>query len=188
MQKQITQSDVEQATVDFMIAKEDKDHADKEFNAAKKAYYSLMDQAFDSGMYGDASSIEFQDQLDTDEGVKDMLIKATRTCPVTVNWDINALKKRLPKDLAKSVIQRERELYDLPGLIEYMKMLGGDPKIFWSFFTTHESVNKDEIDQLSELGYLTEDDIAGCYSITVQSSRYRVTSKEVKYDGDDTSK
>lgn len=186
MQKQITQSEVEQATIDFMIAKQDKDVVDARFKDAKKAYYSLMDRAFESGMYGDAASIEFEDQLDTDDGVKSFLVKATRTIPTKVEWDIaslrKALSKKLPRAAIREVIKRERQLFDLPGLVEYMRMLGGDPKVFWSFFTTNEYVDKEELDQLSELGEIDEDDIAGCYSISVQSSRYRVTSKEVDYD------
>lgn len=184
MQKQITQSEVEQATINFAIAKADNDAANKEFELVKKQYYSFMDQAFDSGMYGDAASIEFSDQVDSDDGVKELVFRSTRTIPTQINWDTKALKKKLPKDIVSDVVRRDRQLVNLPGLVEYMRILGGDPKKFWSYFTTHEYVDQDEIDQLVDIGEIDQEDLTGCYSVSVKPTRYRVTSKEINYDGD----
>lgn len=184
MQKQITQSDVEQATINFAIAKADNDAANKEFELAKKQYYAFMDQAFDSGMYGDAVSVEFSDQIDDADGVKDMIFRSTRTIPTQIIWDTKALKKKLPKEIVADVIRRDRQLVNLPGLIEYMRILGGDPKTFWSFFNTREYVDQDELDQLVDIGEIDSEGITGCYSVSVKPARYRVTSKEINYDED----
>ena len=184
MQKQITQSEVEQATINFAIAKADNDAANKQFELAKKQYYAFMDQAFDSGMYGDAASIEFSDQIDDADGVKDMIFRSTRTIPTQITWDTKALKRRLPKEIASDVIRRDRQLINLPGLIEYMRLLGGDPKTFWSYFSTREYVDQDELDQLVDLGEIDSEDVAGCYSVSVKPARYRVTSREINYDED----
>lgn len=188
MQKQITQNDVEQATINFAIAKADNDAANKQFDLAKKQYYAFMDQAFDSGMYGDAASIEFSDQVDDADGIKNMMFKSTRTIPTQITWDTKALKKKLPKEIVSDVIRRDRQLVNLPGLIEYMKLLGGDPKKFWSYFNTREYVDQDELDQLFNIGEVDWDDVSGCYSVTVGKSRYRVTSREIVDDIDGDSK
>lgn len=185
MQKQITQSDIEQATIEFVLAKADKDAVTQNFDRVKKNYYAFMDKAFDSGMYGDATSIEFNDQLDSDTGVKDMLFKATRVVQTHVTWDPKALKKKLPDEFVSDVIKRQRDLVDLQGLVNYMRSLGGNAKKFWSFFNTAEYVDTDLLDQLFDLGEIEMDDVSGCYSVTTKPSQYRVTSKEIMHDDDD---
>lgn len=185
MQTQITQADIEQATIEFAIAKADRDVVTKNFEQVKKAYYAFMDKAFDSGMYGDATSIEFNDQLDSDTGVKDMLFKATRVVQTHVTWDPKELKKKLPDEFVSDVIKRQRDLVDLQGLVNYMRSLGGNAKKFWSFFNTTEYVDTDVLDQLFDLGEIELDDVSGCYSVTTKPSQYRVTSKEIEYDDDE---
>ena len=182
MQKQVTQSEVEQATIDFIIAKQDADATAKNFNKIKQEYYSFMNSVFDSGMYGDATSLEFTDEVEDDEGVKEMLYRSTRSVRTTVTWDVDATKKRLPKYLQGDVIKRQRDLIDLKGLVNYMRSIGGNAKKFWSFFNTTEFVDQDELDQLVELGEITLDDLSGCYTITTGNPTFRVMSKEIKYD------
>lgn len=182
MQTQITQAEIEQATVEFVIAKADRDTVNKNFEHVKKSYYAFMDKAFDSGMYGDATSIEFNDQLDSDTGVKDMLFKATRVVPTHVSWDPNKLKKKLPDEFVSDVIKRQRDLVDLQGLVNYMRSLGGNAKKFWSFFNTTEFVDTEQLDQLFDLGEIEWDDVSGCYSVSTKPSQYRVTSKEIEHD------
>lgn len=184
MQTQITQAEIEQATIEFVIAKADRDVVNKNFEQVKKSYYAFMDKAFDSGMYGDATSIEFNDQLDSDTGVKDMLFKATRVVPTQISWDPKALKKKLPDEFVSDVIKRQRDLVDLQGLVNYMRSLGGNAKKFWSFFNTTEYVDTDLLDQLFDLGEIELEDVSGCYSVSTKPSQYRVTSKEIEHDGE----
>ena len=182
MQTQITQAEIEQATIEFVVAKADRDAVNKNFEQVKKSYYAFMDKAFDSGMYGDATSIEFNDQLDSDIGIKDMLFKATRVVPTHITWDPKALKKKLPDEFVSDVIKRQRDLVDLQGLVNYMRSLGGNAKKFWSFFNTTEFVDTDLLDQLFDLGEIEFEDVSGCYSVSTKPSQYRVTSKEIEHD------
>lgn len=179
MQK-LTSSDVEKATVNFYIAQQDKKKIDSEYNKKKSEYYAIMNQAFESGMFGDeVSSVEFDETIETDDGVKSFMFRSTRIIPTTIVWDVEALKKKLPKDVAKKVIKRNRNLFDIAGLAAYVKQIGGDPKVFWSFFDTEEYVDNDEMNQASDLGEIEDSDIIGCYSVTTKSESYRVTSREV---------
>ena len=186
MQK-LTQTDVEQATLDYMLAQQKKKEQDAEFNEKKKQYYDIMHQAFDSDMFGgDAASFEFDRLVNVGNGEhKTFAIKTTRVLPTVINWDIDKLKKRLNKSILRKVIKRNRTLVDLQGLVNYMRELGGEPKIFWSFFDTTEFVDQHEIDQASDLGYIEDEDVAGCFSVTVKSESYRVTSREVEYDDEE---
>ena len=82
-------------------------------------------------------------------------------------------------------MKRNRELVDLQGLVNYFKDLGGDPKVFWSFFETTEVVDQKALDQLEEVGDIEVEDVAGCFEVKVKSQSYRVTSKEVEDDGEE---
>lgn len=189
MQKQrskITQSDIEKATRNFARAQAHNKRLNAEFDREKKAYYSFMSDAFESGAIAeDVSSIELIDSVPEEDGtIKTFSIKSTRVIPTFINWDVSKLKKRLDKSILRKVVKRVRTLVDLPGLVEYMKDLGGDPKIFWSFFETSEQVDQKEMDQANDLGYVTDEDVAGCFSVTTKPEFFRVSTREVKYDED----
>lgn len=189
MQKQrskITQSDVERATKDFARLQAHNKRINAEFDREKKAYYSFMSKAFESGAIAeDVSSIELIDSVPEEDGtIKTFSIKSTRVIPTSIQWDVQKLKKRLDKSILRKVVKRVRTLVDLPGLVEYMKDLGGDPKIFWSFFETSEQVDQKEMDQASDLGYVSDEDVVGCFSVTTKPEFFRVSTREVKYDED----
>lgn len=186
LKSKITQDDVEQATRDFARAQAHNKLVNDEFNDTKKAYYSFMSEAFEAGVIAeDVSSVEFIDSVPEEDGsIKTFSIKSTRVVPTSIQWDIKKLKSRLDKSILRKVVKRVRTLVDLPGLVEYMKYLGGDPKIFWSFFETSEQVDQKEMDQASDLGYVSDEDVAGCFSVTTKPEYFRVSTREVKYDED----
>lgn len=192
MQKQrLSTSDVEDAVVRYNELQQKKKSVDRKFNDAKKKFYSIMDNAFDSGLFGeDVSSVEFSKVYNYGEhDEKTFSFKATRVIPTVIEWDIKKLKDKLRKKLSKGVlnkvVKRNRELVDLQGLVNYFKDLGGDPKVFWSFFETTEVVDQKILDQLEEVGDIEAEDVAGCFEVKVKSQSYRVTSKEVEDDGEE---
>ena len=188
MQKQkLSTSDVEEAVVRYNELQRKKKNIDQKFNDAKKKFYSIMDDAFDSGLFGDdVSSVEFNKVYNYGEpDEKTFSFKATRVIPTVIEWDVSKLKDKLSKDILSKVVKRNRELADLQGLVNYFKDLGGDPKIFWSFFETTEVVDQKALDQLEEVGDIEAEDVAGCFEVKVKSQSYRVTSKEVEDDGEE---
>lgn len=188
MQKQkLSASDVEEAVVRYNELQQKKKNIDQKFNDAKKKFYSIMDNAFDSGLFGDdVSSVEFNKVYNYGEpDEKTFSFKATRVIPTVIEWNVSKLKQKLSKDILSKVVKRNRELVDLQGLVNYFKDLGGDPKVFWSFFETTEVVDQKVLDQLEEVGDIEAEDVAGCFEVKVKSQSYRVTSKEVEDDGEE---
>lgn len=188
MQKQkLSTSDVEEAVVRYNELQQKKKNIDQKFNDAKKKFNSIMDSAFDSGLFGDdVSSVEFSKVYNYGEpDEKTFSFRATRVIPTVIEWDASKLKQKLSKDILSKVVKRNRELVDLQGLVNYFKDLGGDPKVFWSFFETTEVVDQKALDQLEEVGDIEAEDVAGCFEVKVKSQSYRVTSKEVEDDGEE---
>lgn len=66
----------------------------------------------------------------------------------------------------------------MPGLIEYLKSCGVNPKKFKSFLNVTKTVNQKEIDQLFLTGKLSEKDVDGCYTTEKKNPYYTVTTKK----------
>lgn len=105
---------------------------------------------------------------------------AKRVQATSIVFDVDKLEKALKKidrQIANAVIVKKCEIYDVEGFIAYLKELGADPKIFKSFLTVQKSVDKDELNRLSELGKITVDKISGCYSVQKKNPYYTVKRK-----------
>lgn len=180
-----TKDEVEEEISAWWLAQEEKKGADKRFNERKARFYSFMRGAFESGTLDSDRNYEFVDTVeDEDGGISDKLFKIARVIPTKIVWDVDKLRKRLSKDVFKKVARRNRTLVDLKGLADYMRELGGDPKKFWSFFETSYEVDQKELDNQSELGYVTDDMVDGCYAITTGNESYRLTVRNTVVDDD----
>ena len=99
----------------------------------------------------------------------------TRVRRKKIIWDMKKLKKQLPKDKYKAVTTKRYEVEDMPGLIKYLKKYGVDPKRFKSFLNVTETVDEKELNNLSELGTVTKEDIRGCYTIEMSEPYIKIT-------------
>lgn len=105
---------------------------------------------------------------------------AKRVQRTIIDFDVDKLEKALKKvdkQIANAIINKKYEIYDIEGFIAYLKDLGADPKVFKSFLTIQKSVDKDELDRLSDLGKVTVDKISGCYNVTKGKAYYTVKRK-----------
>lgn len=105
---------------------------------------------------------------------------AKRVQATSIVFDVDKLEKalkKIDKQIANAVIVKKCEIYDVEGFIAYLKELGADPKIFKSFLTVQKSVDKDELNRLSELGKITVDKISGCYTVEKKNPYYTVKRK-----------
>lgn len=90
-------------------------------------------------------------------------------------WDIDKIKSKVDKKLLKQFVDKEYTINDFDGLVTYLKSCGVNPKMFASYLNVKETVNKKKLDQLSDLGEITEQDIEGCYKIEVNSEYIRIS-------------
>lgn len=122
-----------------------------------------------------------EDSIDEYRGNKNkqLLLRATMSSSKKVNFLIDKLKEKLPKEIIKNVVRKQYIVSDMDGLIEYMKSLGADPKKFKKFIHVNESIDQDSIQKLYDFGEIGLIDLKGCYE--VKESRKSITIRNMKY-------
>lgn len=73
------------------------------------------------------------------------------------------------KELKNKVIDKKYHVNNMEGLIELLKEHGVKPKEFKKFIDVEMSVNEKELNQLYSLGFISLDDIEGCYEADVKN-------------------
>lgn len=134
------------------------------------------------GRYFNENGIEKSVTVDSDD-VMSSVIKVSKVERSSVNFNADRVEKALEKELASKVINKRYEINDIHGMIAYLKTCGVDPKIFKSFLNVIKTVNVKELERLSELGEVDEEDLNGCYTVTRSDPYYKI--KAGKGDGDD---
>lgn len=110
----------------------------------------------------------------------DEILKATFVQPKKVIFDVDKLEKKLDKEIADEVIIKQYKILDYQGMVEYLKSLGAKPKEFKKFIYCEKEVKNKRIDELGELGIISEDDIEDCCTVNPLSSYFKITSKEIE--------
>lgn len=173
MKQKLSEQEAQAKIKKFFDMKKRKAKIDSEFNAAKKSFYDMMNGFVDD--YGDSNSYWFTDDSDS-------FWKLTRSTPVKVEFDVDALQKKLGKKLFSQVVSTTATIDDLSGLIAYLKQFGVDPKVFKSFITVHKDVDKAALDQLEALGQIEKEDLVGTFEAKVGKPSFRVTMREKEKD------
>lgn len=154
---------------------EDKKKYDKAFNEDKQKTVSKIDKfMYVNGMYNLSVSTLGNSNF-RDDPIKIQCKKISRR---RVNYDADKLEERLGKETCLEFIDKEYVINDIDGLIKLLKEAGVKPKEFKKFIDVKKTVNKEKIDQLSDLGEIKAEDIKGCYSVEEISSYLSVS--EVK--------
>lgn len=89
-------------------------------------------------------------------------------------WNIEKLEKRLGKDICNEFIDKEYKVTDMDGLVKYLKSCGVNPKKFKQYIEIQKSVNQEALNQLSEIGDITSEDVKGCFEIKESDSYLRL--------------
>lgn len=134
------------------------------------------------GRYFSENDIEKSVTVDSDDVISST-IKVSKVERSSVSFNADRVEKALGKNLASKVVNKRYEINDVHGLIAYLKTCGVDPKIFKSFLNVTKTVNVKELERLSELGEVDEDDLDGCFTVTRSDPYYKI--KAGKGDGDD---
>lgn len=94
--------------------------------------------------------------------------------PCKVIFDADKLEEKLGKEVCKDFIVKECVIADMDGLVKYLKSCGVSPKKFKTFIEVRKQVDAKKIDELSNLGYITQEDIKGCYRLEKGTSYLKI--------------
>lgn len=101
-------------------------------------------------------------------------VRVRRIVPTTITWDADKLEKRLDKQVAQKIIQKQYTITDMDGLIAYLKSCGVSASKFKSFIAVTKTVDAKALEQLDAVGEIQHSDIKGCYSVKEKSSYLRL--------------
>lgn len=110
--------------------------------------------------------------------------KATVVKQKKINFNVDMIQQIIDKEVFNEICDKKYELVDYEGLVEYVKSLGGSPKQFKSFIRCIKSINNNKLNQLSELGDISLDDLEGCYTVSENEGYIRITESEEEIEDD----
>lgn len=88
----------------------------------------------------------------------------------TVDYDIEALSEKLPKNILPLVIEKHYEVNDWDAFVKFLKKKGLSGQEVRPYIGITKSVNKDNLSKLYDQKKLSIKDIQGCYTAKVTKS------------------
>ena len=145
---------------------------------AVKAKFDAIKSDFETEMEGlfhgrDNRSLSITNH-NLEEGEPNVL-KVTKVERTSIRWDVDKLRKRIPKDVFKKVVHKEYKVVGMPQLIKYLKSCGVDPEVFKQHIVVEESVDQEAVDRMGELGYISAQQISGCYIVDCAKPYFTVS-------------
>ena len=128
--------------------------------------------------------IDFLDFKSKSEKWKNINFNVKNICPKKIIFDADKLEKKLSKEICSKIIKKEYKINDIKALSDFLKGYGVDPKEFKEFLTIEKTVDNKKLDNLSDIGEITEDDIKGCYVVKPISSYIKISEVEDAEDRD----
>ena len=104
--------------------------------------------------------------------------KATSVKPKKIDWRMDVVEQVLDKKTFNQICSKKYTIIDYEGLASYLKVIHADPKVVKSFISCEKTMNQKMLDQLSELGEISIEDLEGCYTVTDKEQYVRVTKSE----------
>lgn len=158
----------------YVKAQQDRKDSEAAFEHEREVFTKAADIFYE--LKGDNESYVLQDEISGS-------IIVSKVQKVNVQWNVSKLCKAVGKQISKAIINKRYEINNMEGLIAYLKECGVDPKVFKSYINVEESVDVKELERLEELGKVSKEQLAGCYSAKCQKPYYQVR-KGRKLDGE----
>ena len=146
----------------------------KKHDAFEQQYKERKSQIFaEIKKYADKKGLNSYG-IDTPKG----LFKFIPIVSKKVIWDIDKLQKKVEKDIFNQFVDKTYTITDYKELVMYLKSCGVNPKKFASFISVDKKVNSKKLDQLSDIGEISMDDIEDCYRVEVSSEYVKISELE----------
>lgn len=145
-----------------------KDHEEK-YKAEKDRLQKIIKD------YTDKSNLE---EFDFDDNLSHYKVRPIITKKII--WDIDKLSEKLDKEILNEILDRQYSINDFDSLVEYLKSCGVDPNKFKKFIEVKKTVNNKKVDELSQLGDISSDDLSGCYELQANFSYVKISLLEMQ--------
>lgn len=107
-------------------------------------------------------------------------VKVNKIVRKTIVWDVDKLKENLSSEVFNEISEKQYVIEDMQGLVKYLKSCGVNPKKFKKFLTVETKIIDSKVNELSEVGNITEEDIDGCYKLKEASPYLRIDVKPIE--------
>lgn len=97
----------------------------------------------------------------------------------SVVYDAKRIYKRIGRENGGAVVKKEYKVLDMPKLIQLLKKHGVNPKEFKRLIDVSYSLDKSKLERLYELGYVSKDDLKGCYEVKTSKPYLQVKAKRI---------
>lgn len=118
--------------------------------------------------------------------------KLTDVNPTKIIWDIEKLldrfkKRKISKEITQQVIKKTYAISDWEGFVKLLSEKGMKADEVKPFISVETKVDQKAMDNLSNIGELTTEDVEGCYSVEAIAGSLKTTEWEEKKDDKDQS-
>lgn len=165
----------------LFLAKKELERTEQYYNEVKKKEQLKIT----NWMYTHLPACEKSFKIKLDEGTdfytNPIVLNVTSVRTKKIIWDIEKLKKVIPKNIMAMFLTKTYTITDMDGLIKYLKKCGVNPKEFKKYIEVKENVSDAKIEQLVDTGKIKERLIQDCYEVKFGEPYIRLT--EQKYNG-----
>lgn len=103
--------------------------------------------------------------------------KVTKT---NVEWFPEKVAEAIPEELSAGVIDKRYEVTSWQALVNAMKKYGVPANEVIPYIAVEKTVNVAALEQLNELGDVSQEDLEGCYKVNVKSSYLSMSETKTK--------
>lgn len=111
--------------------------------------------------------------------------RATVVQQKKIVFNPDMVEQVVDKKVFNQICIKKYEITDYEGLVQYMKSLGGNPLKFKSFISCDKTIDNKKVNQLSELGDITDKTLEGCYTVKPSAMWIKITESEEVIDEED---
>lgn len=169
-----TEQFVRDSILFYYSEKKTNEACNSSFEQVKIDFKNVMERYFDK-FKNDDGKIE----LDvTGEQYSDITkIILSRVQPTKVTWNIQKLNELLDKKQKQLVIQKNYQVNDWPGFLNFLKDSGLKFSDIKKFISIEDSVRVNQLDKLIDLGLVDEEEVKKCSDIKLSPAYYTIKEK-----------
>lgn len=113
--------------------------------------------------------------------------KVTDVNPTKIIWNVEKLlerfkKRKKSKEITQQVIKKSYSISDWEGFVKLLSDNGLKADDVKPFISVESKVDQKKMDNLSEIGEITTEDIEGCYTVEETNGYIKLTDWEMKDD------
>lgn len=115
-------------------------------------------------------SIEVEQDSESDDLVAKMNLEAVKKEIIRITYFPEKLKLNLAPEIYNEIINKSYSVRDIEKLKKLLKLAGVSATEFKSCISVEETVNREVLKQLYDVGDIKKADLDGCYSATISKS------------------